>query len=128
MGNIINIKNINVSYGKNHVLKNVNIDIKEKDFFTFLGPSGCGKTTLLRLIAGFEQSQSGELFIDGKEVSKLNPWERDVGLVFQNYALWPHMTVFKNISFGLEEKKYQKMKLMTVLMKSRACWYARVKA
>ena len=108
MGNIINIKNINVSYGKNHVLKNVNIDIKEKDFFTFLGPSGCGKTTLLRLIAGFEQSQSGELFIDVKEVSKLNPWERDVGLVFQNYALWPHMTVFKNISFGLEEKKVPK--------------------
>ena len=108
MGNIINIKNINVSYGKNHVLKNVSIDIKEKDFFTFLGPSGCGKTTLLRLIAGFEQSQSGELFIDGKEVSKLNPWERDVGLVFQNYALWPHMTVFKNISFGLEEKKVPK--------------------
>jgi iron(III) transport system ATP-binding protein len=108
MGNIINIKNINVSYGKNHVLKNVNIDIKEKDFFTFLGPSGCGKTTLLRLIAGFEQSQSGELFIDGKEVSKLNPWERDVGFVFQNYALWPHMTVFKNISFGLEEKKVPK--------------------
>lgn len=108
MGNIINIKNINVSYGKNHVLKDVNISIQEKDFFTFLGPSGCGKTTLLRLIAGFEQSQSGELLIAGKEVSKLNPWERDVGLVFQNYALWPHMTVFKNISFGLEEKKVQK--------------------
>ena len=108
MGNIINIKNINVSYGKNHVLKNVNIDIKEKDFFTFLGPSGCGKTTLLRLIAGFEQSQSGELFIDGKEVSKLNPWDRDVGLVFQNYALWPHLSVAKNISFGLEEKKIPK--------------------
>ena len=108
MVNIINIKNINVSYGKNHVLKNVNIDIKKKDFFTFLGPSGCGKTTLLRLIAGFEQSQSGELFIDGKEVSKLNPWERDVGLVFQNYALWPHLSVAKNISFGLEEKKIPK--------------------
>ena len=108
MGNIINIKNINVSYGKNHVLKNVNIDIKKKDFFTFLGPSGCGKTTLLRLIAGFEQSQSGELFIDGKEVSKLNPWERNVGLVFQNYALWPHLSVAKNISFGLEEKKIPK--------------------
>ena len=108
MDSIINIKNIYVSYGKNHVLKDVNIDIKEKDFFTFLGPSGCGKTTLLRLIAGFEQSQTGELIIDGKEVSKLNPWERDVGLVFQNYALWPHMTVAKNISFGLEEKKVPK--------------------
>lgn len=103
--NIIEIKNINVSYGSNHVLKDVNINIKNKDFYTFLGPSGCGKTTLLRLIAGFEKSQSGELYIDGKEVSNSSPWERDVGMVFQNYALWPHMTVFKNISFGLEEKR-----------------------
>ena len=103
--NIIEIKNINVSYGSNHVLKDINLNIKNKDFYTFLGPSGCGKTTLLRLIAGFEKSQSGELFIGGKEISNSNPWERDVGMVFQNYALWPHMTVYKNISFGLEEKK-----------------------
>ena len=103
--NIIEIKNINVSYGSNHVLKDINLNIKNKDFYTFLGPSGCGKTTLLRLIAGFEKSQSGELFIRGKEISNSNPWERDVGMVFQNYALWPHMTVYKNISFGLEEKK-----------------------
>jgi len=102
---IIEIKNINVSYGSNHVLKDVNLNINNKDFYTFLGPSGCGKTTLLRLIAGFEKSQSGEVFIGGQEVSSLNPWERDVGMVFQNYALWPHMTVYKNISFGLEEKK-----------------------
>lgn len=108
MGNIIEIKNINLSYGNNHVLKDINIEIKEKDFFTFLGPSGCGKTTLLRLIAGFEKSQSGEIFISGNEVSSLNPWERNVGMVFQNYALWPHMSVFKNISFGLEEKKCSK--------------------
>ena len=98
---IIEIKNINVSYGSNHVLKDVNLNIENKDFYTFLGPSGCGKTTLLRLVAGFEKSSSGELFIDGKEVSNLNPWERDVGMVFQNYALWPHMTVYKNICFGL---------------------------
>ena len=103
--NIIEIKNINVSYGSNHVLKDINLNIKNKDFYTFLGPSGCGKTTLLRLIAGFEKSQSGKLFIGGKEISNSNPWERDVGMVFQNYALWPHMTVYKNISFGLEEKK-----------------------
>ena len=103
--NIIEIKNINVSYGSNHVLKDINLNIKNKDFYTFLGPSGCGKTTLLRLIAGFEKSQSGELFIGGKEISNSNPWERDVGMVFQNYALWPHMTVYKHISFGLEEKK-----------------------
>ena len=108
---IIEIKNINVSYGSNHVLKEVSLNIDNKDFYTFLGPSGCGKTTLLRLIAGFEKSSSGELFIDGKEVSNLNPWERDVGMVFQNYALWPHMTVYKNISFGLEEKKLDKKEI-----------------
>ena len=105
---IIQIKNINVSYGTNHVLKDVNLTIHHKDFYTFLGPSGCGKTTLLRLIAGFEKSQSGELYIAGQEVSNSNPWERDVGMVFQNYALWPHMTVYKNVSFGLEEKKVPK--------------------
>ena len=105
---IIQIKNINVSYGTNHVLKDVNLTIHNKDFYTFLGPSGCGKTTLLRLIAGFEKSQSGELYIAGQEVSNSNPWERDVGMVFQNYALWPHMTVYKNVSFGLEEKKIPK--------------------
>ncbi len=108
---IIEIKNINVSYGLNHVLKDVNINIKNKDFYTFLGPSGCGKTTLLRLIAGFEKSQSGELFIAGQEVGNLNPWERDVGMVFQNYALWPHMTVYKNVSFGLEEKKIKSQEI-----------------
>ena len=110
---IIEIKNINVSYGSNHVLKEVSLNIENKDFYTFLGPSGCGKTTLLRLIAGFEKSSSGELFIDGKEVSNLNPWERDVGMVFQNYALWPHITVYKNISFGLEEKKIDKKEIKT---------------
>ena len=93
------------------MLKDVSLNIENKDFYTFLGPSGCGKTTLLRLIAGFEKSSSGELFIDGKEVSNLNPWERDVGMVFQNYALWPHMTVYKNISFGLEEKKLDKKEI-----------------
>ena len=108
---IIEIKNINVSYGSNHVLKDVNLNIENKDFYTFLGPSGCGKTTLLRLVAGFEKSSSGELFIDGEEVSNLNPWERDVGMVFQNYALWPHMTVYKNICFGLEEKKVNKKEI-----------------
>ena len=108
---IIEIKNINVSYGSNHVLKDVNLNIENKYLYTFLGPSGCGKTTLLRLVAGFEKSSSGELFIDGKEVSNLNPWERDVGMVFQNYALWPHMTVYKNICFGLEEKKVNKKEI-----------------
>ena len=109
--NIIEIKNINVSYGSNHVLKDVNINIKNKDFYTFLGPSGCGKTTLLRLIAGFEKSQSGELYIDGKEVSNSSPWERDVGMVFQNYALYPHMTVYNNMAYGLKNRGISKKEI-----------------
>ena len=125
--NIIEIKNINVSYGSNHVLKDINLNIKNKDFYTFLGPSGCGKTTLLRLIAGFEKSQSGELFIGGNEISHSNPWERDVGMVFQNYALWPHMTVYKNISFGLEEKKIQSSEIKKSSRGFRVSRFARFK-
>lgn len=104
----IELKNIDLSYGKNHVIKDISLNIKQGEFFTFLGPSGCGKSTLLRLIAGFEYCQQGEVYIGNKEVSKLSPWKRNVGMVFQNYALWPHMTVRKNVSFGLEERKVPK--------------------
>ena len=101
----IAIRDVNLSYGTNHVLKNVSLDIAPGEFFAFLGPSGCGKTTLLRLIAGFNQADSGELRIGGKDVSRLPPWQRDVGMVFQSYALWPHMTVRRNVAFGLEERR-----------------------
>ena len=73
--------------------------------FRSLGPSGCGKTTLLRLIAGFAQSQTGQVRLDGQDVAILPPWKRDVGMVFQSYALWPHMTVAQNVAFGLEERR-----------------------
>jgi iron(III) transport system ATP-binding protein len=100
----VDIQGVNLSYGANHVLKGVDLAIRPGEFFAFLGPSGCGKTTLLRLIAGFNQADTGRVLIGGKEISDLPPWKRDVGMVFQSYALWPHMTVARNVAFGLEER------------------------
>lgn len=104
----IELRNIDLSYGKTRVIKDVSLSIKQGEFFSFLGPSGCGKSTLLRLIAGFEQCQRGEVYLGDQEVSSLPPWKREVGMVFQNYALWPHMTIRKNVAFGLEERKLPK--------------------
>ncbi len=101
----VDIEGVNLSYGTNHVLKDVNLAIKPGEFFAFLGPSGCGKTTLLRLIAGFNTAQRGEVRIGGRDISTLPPHRRDVGMVFQSYALWPHMTVRRNVAFGLEERR-----------------------
>lgn len=101
----IELRNIDLSYGKTRVIHDVSLQINPGEFFAFLGPSGCGKSTLLRLIAGFEQCQKGGVYIDDEEVSRLPPWKRHVGMVFQNYALWPHMTIRKNVAFGLEERK-----------------------
>src|SRR5512139_1301894 len=95
----VSISSVNVSYGKNHVLKDVSLEIEPGEFFAFLGPSGCGKTTLLRLIAGFNTADSGAVRIGGEDVGDLPPWKRDVGLVFQSYALWPHMSVRRNVAF-----------------------------
>ncbi|KRE04120.1 ABC transporter ATP-binding protein [Bosea sp. Root670] len=100
----VDIEGVNLSYGTNHVLKDVNLAIEPGEFFAFLGPSGCGKTTLLRLIAGFNHADTGEVRIGGKPITDLPPWKRDVGMVFQSYALWPHMTVRRNVAFGLEER------------------------
>jgi iron(III) transport system ATP-binding protein len=98
------IEGVNLSYGDNHVLKDVNLAIEPGEFFAFLGPSGCGKTTLLRLIAGFNHADTGRVAIGGQDISGLPPWKRDVGMVFQSYALWPHMNVRRNVAFGLEER------------------------
>ena len=100
----VDIEGVNLSYGSNHVLKDVSLAIEPGEFFAFLGPSGCGKTTLLRLIAGFNQADTGHVRIGGREITALPPWKRDVGMVFQSYALWPHMTVRRNVAFGLEER------------------------
>lgn len=101
----VEITGVNLSYGKTHVLKNVSLTVEPGEFFAFLGPSGCGKTTLLRLIAGFNRAQTGSVRVGGQDISALPPWKRDVGMVFQSYALWPHMSVAKNVAFGLEERK-----------------------
>ena len=101
----IDIRNIALSFGSTSVLKDINLRIEPGEFFALLGPSGSGKSTLLRLIAGFNQHQRGELLIDGKDVTGTAPWLRNVGMVFQSYALWPHMTVAKNVAFGLEARK-----------------------
>ena len=101
----IDIKGVNLSYGATHVLKDIDLSIRPGELFAFLGPSGCGKTTLLRLIAGFAQAQTGQVLLDGQDVAALPPWKRDVGMVFQSYALWPHMTVAQNVAFGLEERR-----------------------
>jgi iron(III) transport system ATP-binding protein len=101
----IDIRGVNLSYGSTHILKNVDLSIRPGELFAFLGPSGCGKTTLLRLIAGFAQAETGQVLLDGQDVAALPPWKRDVGMVFQSYALWPHMTVAKNVAFGLEERR-----------------------
>jgi len=99
------IEGVDLAYGAIPVLSDVNLDIRPGEFFAFLGPSGCGKTTLLRLIAGFNQARRGRVLIGGTDVSGLPPWKRDVGMVFQSYALWPHMSVARNVAFGLEERR-----------------------
>jgi iron(III) transport system ATP-binding protein len=98
-------RNISLSYGKTEILKDINLQVEPGEFFALLGPSGSGKSTLLRLIAGFNAHQAGSLQIDGEDVTGVPPHRRNVGMVFQNYALWPHMTVWENVAFGLEERR-----------------------
>jgi iron(III) transport system ATP-binding protein len=104
---------VRLAYGPTEVLKDVNLEIEPGEFFALLGPSGSGKSTLLRLIAGFNKHQSGELLIDGVDVSAQAPWERNIGMVFQSYALWPHLTVWDNVAFGLVERKTGKAEIKT---------------
>ena len=89
-------------------VKDFNLDIADKDFIILLGPSGCGKSTTLRMIAGLEEISEGELYIDDKLVNDVAPKDRDIAMVFQNYALYPHMTVFENMAFGLKLRKTPK--------------------
>ncbi len=101
----INIKSLNKYYGKTHVIKDFSLDIKDQSFTTLVGPSGCGKSTLLRMIAGLEEINSGTISIDDREVNDLSPKDRNIAMVFQSYALYPHMTVFDNMAFGLKLEK-----------------------
>ena len=104
----VRIKNISKSFGQTEVLKSINLDILPGEFFTIIGPSGCGKTTLLRIISGFHQPSGGKVFFNDQDVTYLPPWERNIGFVFQNYALWPNMTIFDNVAYGLKIRKKPK--------------------
>lgn len=105
MAAIIKIRNLDKYYGKNYILKNLDLDIHEGEFISILGPSGSGKTTLLRMIAGFEQPTSGQIFLDGKNIAGVPAFERAVNTVFQQYALFPNLTIAENVAFGLTLKK-----------------------
>ena len=108
----VELKNIKKVYdNKVTAIANANALIEDKEFAVLVGPSGCGKSTLLRMIAGLEDISGGDLLIDGVRVNDLSPKDRDIAMVFQNYALYPHMTVFDNIAFGLKLRKMPKKEI-----------------
>ena len=108
---VVSLKDIHFKYSNEVILNNINLDIYDKEFVTLLGPSGCGKTTTLRIIAGFETPQEGEVCFDGEKVNDLPPHKRNVNTVFQKYALFPHLNVFDNVAFGLKIKKLPKAEI-----------------
>ena len=113
MSEEIIIKHALKKYGDNVIIPDLSLDIREGEFFTLLGPSGCGKTTLLRMIAGFNSIEGGDFFFGEKRINDLDPAKRNIGMVFQNYAIFPHYTVRKNVEFGLKNKKLPKDKIKT---------------
>ena len=105
----LSLKNVRKVYPNGfEAVKDFNLEVEDKEFIIFVGPSGCGKSTTLRMIAGLEEISSGELIIDGKVMNDVEPKDRDIAMVFQNYALYPHMTVFDNMAFGLKLRKVPK--------------------
>lgn len=104
----LSMQNINKYFGNSHVIKNVNLTINKGEFVTFLGPSGCGKTTLLRMVAGFYEPDEGDILLQGQHIEKLPPYARNTAMVFQEYALFPHMTVFDNVAYGLKVRNIPK--------------------
>ena len=113
MSEEIIIKHALKKYGDNVIIPDLSLDIREGEFFTLLGPSGCGKTTLLRMIAGFNSIEGGDFYFNDKRINDLDPAKRNIGMVFQNYAIFPHYTVRKNVEFGLKNKKFPKDKIKT---------------
>lgn len=105
---MIRYENVEVSFGDHKAIPNLNLEVQQGEFFTLLGPSGCGKTTALRTLAGFIEPTKGEIYIDGKAATRLPSEKRRVGMVFQNYALFPSMSVWENIAFGLKVRKTKK--------------------
>ena len=115
----ITLKNVSKTYpGGVKAVKNFNLEIQDKEFVVFVGPSGCGKSTTLRLIAGLESITEGEIYIDDKLVNDVEPKDRDIAMVFQNYALYPHMTVYQNMAFGLKMRHFPKNEIDEKVMKA----------
>ncbi len=108
----IQIKNALKKYGDNTIIPDLSVSIKNGEFFTLLGPSGCGKTTLLRMIAGFNSIEGGDFYFNDKRINDMDPGKRNIGMVFQNYAIFPNMTVRKNVEFGLKNRKMSKDKIV----------------
>ena len=117
MNTIVDIKGVNKIYGTNHVVKDLNLLVEEGDFLTLLGSSGCGKTTTLRMIAGFEEPTTGSITVEGEPIEDKEPYERDVNTVFQSYALFPHMTIYDNVAYGLKMKKVPKKEIKERVLK-----------
>ena len=107
----ISLESIEKSFGPNKVLKGVSLDIPDGTLVSILGPSGCGKTTLLRIIAGFEMADNGKVFFDTEDMTRVPVNKRNIGMVFQSYALFPHMTVAQNVAYGLEQRHVEKSKI-----------------
>ncbi|HEV2100001.1 MAG TPA: sn-glycerol-3-phosphate ABC transporter ATP-binding protein UgpC [Stellaceae bacterium] len=102
------LQNVNKNFDEVYAVKNVNLSIHDKEFVVLVGPSGCGKTTTLRMVAGLESISSGRILIDDKVINELSPMDRDIAMVFQNYALYPHMSVYDNMAFGLKMRKFDR--------------------
>ncbi|HER23557.1 MAG TPA: ABC transporter ATP-binding protein [Candidatus Atribacteria bacterium] len=109
---ILKVKNLNKHFGKVKAVQEVSFEAPEGKVLSLLGPSGCGKTTSLRCIAGFENPDSGEIYLDDRKITHIPPEKRGIGMVFQNYALWPHMTVYGNLAFGLQIRKVPKNEII----------------
>ena len=100
----LKLEGVGKRYGESWAVRDVSLSVRPGEFYTLLGPSGCGKTTLLRMVAGFVTPDTGRILVDGEVVDAVPPWKRNLGMVFQHYALWPHMTVFENVAFGLRQR------------------------
>ena len=114
----IEIENLDKAFGENHVVNHISLSINAGEFISFLGPSGCGKTTILRMIAGFETIDGGDIKIDGESVIHLPPHKRQVNTVFQHYALFPHLNVYDNVAYGLKAKNVSKAKIKEEVTKA----------
>src|SRR4029453_6350042 len=100
----VRMEGVGKRYGDHWAVADVSVSIRPGEFYTLLGPSGCGKTTLLRLLAGFIPPDTGRIVVDDEPIDAVPPWKRNLGMVFQHYALWPHLSVFENVAFGLRER------------------------